>query len=88
MGEEVSSRTAKCREITPDYLTPNYVTHSYSTPQRVCSFCNGTGISPIPGTGTCFGIESEHYCEICHKMVPCSHGAHGRCPSCNGKGYY
>jgi hypothetical protein len=55
--------------------------------RRICSSCNGTGISPFPSTGVCFGNTSDHYCEVCHRMVPCIHGPHGRCISCNGKGY-
>jgi hypothetical protein len=55
--------------------------------QITCSYCHGTGKNPSWHSGTCFGQESYHWCDVCQKQVSCSHGAHGKCPSCNGKGY-
>ncbi len=52
-----------------------------------CTYCKGTGISPYPSQGTCFGIESDHWCDVCHKTVPCSHGPHLNCLNCKGTGY-
>lgn len=51
-----------------------------------CTYCKGTGNNPSPSQGTCFGQEHYHWCDVCKKEVPCSHGAHLKCPSCNGKG--
>ena len=51
-----------------------------------CSFCKGTGISPVPTAVPSYGITDLYYCEYCKQNVTASHGAHLSCPRCNGIG--
>ena len=55
--------------------------------QVTCTFCNGTGVSPTAMSVSSFGNTSQHWCDVCKSNVSSSHGYHGSCPSCNGKGY-
>lgn len=52
-----------------------------------CTYCKGTGVSSYPSQGTCYGVESYHFCKECNKTVACQHGPHLRCNPCQGKGY-
>ena len=72
--------------------------NSYSAPQvsaqsssrvakETCSYCQGTGISPVATSSPSFAGSGEKYCEHCKQVVSSSHGYHGTCPSCRGKGY-
>lgn len=61
--------------------------HSNSkTEQKECSLCHGTGINPSATSVPSFS-GGYHYCDVCKKEVLDSHGYHGNCPSCNGRGY-
>jgi hypothetical protein len=53
--------------------------------EETCSNCNGTGVNPSATSVAGFG--GYHWCDVCKKEVSDSHGYHGQCPSCNGKGY-
>jgi hypothetical protein len=55
--------------------------------RKPCSFCNGTGISPIASPVAAYGSTEQHYCPTCRTMVSAEHGVHLTCPSCQGKGY-
>jgi len=71
------------------YSNPNNTNSNRSTGHMeyvTCTYCKGTKSNPSPTQGTCFGQDHSHWCDVCQKQVPCSHGAHLRCPSCNGKG--
>jgi len=69
----------------PDYQSSNVAT---SSSNRVkCSYCNGTGISPVANSVPANGSTAQHWCDVCQKMVSATHGSHPKCPSCNGKGY-
>lgn len=54
--------------------------------KKECSSCHGSGINQT-ATSVAYLVEGYHYCDVCKKTVPDSHGYHGKCPSCNGKGY-
>lgn len=59
-----------------------------SQPQKkTCTFCNGTGVSPIATSVASYGSTATHWCDVCKKEVSASHGTHLKCPSCGGKGY-
>ncbi|MDR3217428.1 MAG: hypothetical protein LBU22_00355, partial [Dysgonamonadaceae bacterium] len=66
-------------------VIPNATSSGSRTTQETCSHCNGTGVNPVATSSTSFG--GSHYCNVCKKEVSDSHGYHGSCPSCNGKGY-
>ncbi|MDD2962179.1 MAG: hypothetical protein PHR45_08910 [Muribaculaceae bacterium] len=76
---------------SPNSNAPSYSGGYNSNNSRLhrerCSFCNGTGVSPIANDVVAYGSTSRHWCDDCHKMVSATHGAHLRCPSCQGKGY-
>lgn len=54
---------------------------------EICSFCQGTGVSPTPTSSVSFADSGDEWCEVCKKWVNSGHGYHDKCPSCNGKGY-
>jgi len=71
------------------YSNPNNTNSNRSTGHMeyvTCTYCKGTKSNPSPTQGTCFGQDHSHWCDVCQKQVPCSHGAHLKCPSCNGIG--
>ncbi len=78
--------TSVTNTSTSNTSTQNSGTNAHL--QKVtCTYCKGTGVSSYPSQGTCFGIESYHFCDYCKKTVPCSHGPHLNCIPCQGKGY-
>jgi hypothetical protein len=54
--------------------------------EEKCTYCNGTGVDPVPHSIAAYGDTSQHYCEYCHMTVSASHGVHLACKLCNGKG--
>jgi len=64
-------------------------TSDYSTSKLVnvtCSFCTGTGNNPNPNYTTNYtGYNQYQYCGICKRTM--DPHTHGKCPSCNGRGY-
>lgn len=70
----------------------DYNTNTYSSPQKAtgkkqCTFCNGTGKSPVKSTGPNFtGNVHYDYCSICNSRSERHY--HDVCPSCKGLGYY
>jgi len=55
--------------------------------EEKCSFCQGTGISPINKSIAGYGSFEKHWCDVCKDWVTASHGYHPSCPNCRGKGY-
>lgn len=56
--------------------------------RTTCSFCKGSGISPLKSYGPDYTggrIVTIQYCETCGKMD--EYHYHESCPSCGGKGY-
>ncbi|MEG1955494.1 MAG: hypothetical protein RR066_05535 [Mucinivorans sp.] len=84
-------RIAKNIEAQNSYQSNSTTaTSSYQSSEKkskTCSFCSGTGVSPIAATAPSFGTDNQKWCDVCKKWVSLSHGAHPRCPSCKGKGY-
>ncbi len=58
---------------------------SGSGSSSTCSFCHGTGVSPIKKSVTSYGNSSSVYCAECGSYS--SPHYHESCPSCGGRGY-
>lgn len=57
---------------------------SSSSRSRKCSFCGGTGVSPIKKNVANY-TDSKYYCDVCNEYSYSHY--HESCPSCNGTGY-
>lgn len=55
--------------------------------REICSFCNGTGVSPTTTSTASFAESGEVWCDVCRKWVHSGHGYHDDCPSCGGRGW-
>ncbi|WP_295940134.1 hypothetical protein [uncultured Alistipes sp.] len=70
----------------PDPLPPSPRPDKLQLKRRQCSFCNGSCVNPgkdyIPNYT---GQEQTRYCAHCGGYS--APHTHGKCPSCNGKGY-
>ncbi|MDR3245621.1 MAG: hypothetical protein LBT50_04240 [Prevotellaceae bacterium] len=93
--ETFKEQAADNKQTIYNILNPNTVPNTvpnYSAPgttsyQVKCSYCNGTGISPVATSVATYGNTDMHWCDVCKKSVSAGHGYHGSCSSCSGKGY-
>lgn len=90
LGNEQADRRIELMAVLyPQIENPNHHASAprYGIEQEKCSYCNGTGISPVANSVPAYGSTAQHWCDVCQKKVSASHGSHPKCPSCNGKGY-
>ena len=81
-GKTISSGTSHASNVQQ-----TSVQNSSRVAQETCSYCQGTGINPVATSAPSFSGSGEKYCDHCKAVVSSSHGYHGTCPSCRGKGY-
>lgn len=70
--------------FVPNNNSSNIYSNTPTRTNRTCSFCNGTGTSPLRKSVANYS-GTNSYCEIC-KGYSSPH-YHESCPSCMGRGY-